>query len=217
MIGRDSTHRRGFLGRAAALAAGAVVTPKLLDATSLSAEDEWLKRLTGAHRQLFDMPTEAGGLPLLHILNYVNTYNSAYGAKDSDVNAIGTFYGFTTFHGLNDAVWAKYKLGEIVNSKDASGQPATANPWRTQVQALGMTIPAASIEALQKRGVLFLLCNNALTLLSGMVAKARGLEQPAVYADLKANMLPGVVLVPAMVIAIEKAQTIGQAAYRKEG
>ena len=216
MIGQDSTHRRGFLGRAAALAAGAVATPKLLEATTLPAEDEWLNRLTGAHRQLFDMPAEAGGLPLLHILNYMNTYNQAYGAKDSEVNAIGTFYGFATLHGLNDAMWAKYRLGEVVNVKDGSGQPVTANPWRTQVQALGMTFPTASIEALQQRGVIFLLCNNALTLFSGMVAKGRGLDQPAVYADLKANMLPGVILVPAMVIAIEKAQTIGKAAYRKE-
>ena len=216
MIGRDSTHRRGFLGRAAALAAGAVATPKLLDATSLPAEDEWLNRITGSHRQLFDMPTEAGGLPMLHILNYLNTYNTAYGAKDSDISAIGTFYGFTTLHGLNDAMWAKYRLGEILNIKDASGQPTTRNPWRTEVVALGMTLPAASTEALQKRGVIFLLCNNALTLFSGTVAKGRGLDQPAVYADLKANMLPGVILVPAMVIAIEKAQTVKNVAYNKQ-
>lgn len=216
MIGRDSTHRRGFLGRAAALAAGAVATPKLLEATVLPAEDEWLNRITGSHRQLFDMPTEGGGLPMLHILNYLNTYNTAYGAKDSDINAIGTFYGFTTLHGLNDAMWAKYRLGEIINIKDASGQPATKNPWRTEVQVLGMTLPAASTEALQKRGVIFLLCNNALTLFSGNVAKARGQEQPAVYADLKANMLPGVILVPAMVIAIEKAQTVKNVAYNKQ-
>ena len=216
MIGRDSTHRRGFLGRAAALAAGAVATPKLLDATSLPAEDEWLNRITGSHRQLFDMPTEAGGLPMLHILNYLNTYNTAYGTKDSDISAIGTFYGFTTLHGLNDAMWAKYRLGEILNIKDASGQPTTRNPWRTEVVALGMTLPAASTEALQKRGVIFLLCNNALTLFSGTVAKGRGLDQPAVYADLKANMLPGVILVPAMVIAIEKAQTVKNVAYNKQ-
>jgi hypothetical protein len=212
----STTHRRGFLGRALALGAGALAAPRLLEAAAVPVEDEWLQRLTGAHRQIFDMPTEAGGLPLLHMLNYINTYNTAYGAKDSDINAIGTFYGFTTLHGMNDATWAKYRLGEIVNVKDAAGQPATANPWRTSVTALGMSIPAASIEALQKRNALFLLCNNALTFFSGQVAKARSLEQPAVYADLKANMLPGVVLVPAMVIAIEKAQTVGRAAYRKE-
>jgi intracellular sulfur oxidation DsrE/DsrF family protein len=216
MIGQHSTHRRGFLGRAAALAAGAVATPKLLEATSLPAEDEWLNRITGSHRQLFDAPADAGGLPMVHILNYLNTYNTAYGVMDSDINVIGTFYGFTTLHGLNDATWAKYRLGEIVNVRDGSGQPATANPWRTQVTALGTTFPGASIEALQKRGVIFLLCNNALTFFSGTVAKGRGLDQPAVYADLKANMLPGVVLVPAMVIAIEKAQTVKNVAYNKQ-
>jgi hypothetical protein len=37
-----------------------------------------------------------------------------------------------------------------------------------------------------------------------------------VYADLKANILPGVILVPAMVIAIEKAQTVKQVAYNRQ-
>lgn len=214
MIGRDSTHRRGFLGRAAALVAGAMATPKLLDA-AVPAEDEWLNRITGTHRQLFDMPAEGGGVPMLHVLNYLNTYNSAYNVKDSDISAIGTFYGGITLFGLNDAMWAKYRLGEFLNIKNASGQPATANPWRTEVHAFGMTLAPASIEALQKRGVIFLLCNNALGLFIGEVAKARSVERAAVDTDFRANILPGVTLVPAMVIAIEKAQSAG-ISYNKQ-
>ena len=34
-------------------------------------------------------------------------------------------------------------------------------------------------------------------------------ETDAIYADLKNNILPGIHLVPAMVIAIEKAQAAG--------
>jgi len=69
---------------------------------------------------------------------------------------------------------------------------------------------------LQKMGSTFLFCNNALGLLVGQLVQQSGATPAAVSADLKANLLPGVVLVPAMVIAIEKAQSKG-IAYNKQG
>jgi hypothetical protein len=64
-------------------------------------------------------------------------------------------------------------------------------------------------------GSTFLLCNNALGLFVGQMAKQSGGTPEAVGAELKANLLPGVVIVPAMVIAIEKAQQKG-IAYNKQ-
>jgi hypothetical protein len=58
-------------------------------------------------------------------------------------------------------------------------------------------------------GTTFLLCANAL---GGWCAEleARGKGKMAdIQAELKANMLPGVTIVPAMVIAIEAAQRAG--------
>jgi intracellular sulfur oxidation DsrE/DsrF family protein len=78
-----------------------------------------------------------------------------------------------------------------------------------------MALPEASIEALQRRGVLFIACNNALTFFYGMIAEARQLDAATVGADIRANLLPGVVVVPAMVIAIEKAQARGLAYNRQ--
>ncbi|MGH2628661.1 MAG: twin-arginine translocation signal domain-containing protein [Anaerolineales bacterium] len=220
MIDPRSTHRRGFLGRVAAAAVALGLPWSRLEARPVAAadpsdHDKWLDGLKGKYRQLFDSPAPADNLPPLHMLNYLNTYNSAYGVPDQEVNAVGTFYGSVTLYGVNDAMWAKYRIGEFQKLNDATGQPLARSPWRGEVHALGMVIPAASIEALQKRGVVFILCNNALNLFSDMLAKARGLETKAVYEDLKANLLPGVVLVPAMVIAIEKAQGKGLA-YRRE-
>jgi intracellular sulfur oxidation DsrE/DsrF family protein len=60
-----------------------------------------------------------------------------------------------------------------------------------------------------KRGVVFLMCNNALRLTSQALAKARGEAAEAVYEDLKASRLPGTVLVPAMVVAINRAEEAG--------
>jgi intracellular sulfur oxidation DsrE/DsrF family protein len=178
-------------------------------------QDAWLAGLKGKHRQLFDAPAPAGGIPLVHVLNYMDTYNKAFATPDKDVNAVLTFYGSTVFHGLSDEMWAKYRLGEFLGEKDAQGTPVTKNPWRTAPTILGMSLPQASIEALQQRGATFIICNNALGIFAGMVAQARGLEQAAVYEDMKAHILPNVTLVPAMVIAIEQAQNAGLTYHRQ--
>jgi intracellular sulfur oxidation DsrE/DsrF family protein len=177
--------------------------------------EDWLGKLNGAHRQLFDAPAPAGGVPLVHVLNYYDTYNKAFNTPDKDINGVLTFYGATTFYGLNDATWAKYRLGAFLDTKDAKGAFATANPWRTAPEILGMTLPQASIESLQKRGASFILCNNALSIFSALVAQKGGLDPKVVYEDMKANILPGVILVPGMVVAIEQAQKAGITYHRQ--
>jgi hypothetical protein len=185
-------------------------------ATTKEPSNHWLDGLKAKHKQFFDNPSPNGGIALVHVMNYYDTYNKAFGVKDSDINAVLTFYGATTFYGLNDAAWAKYQLGEFLDTKDPStGQPATSNPWRTSPVILGMAIPPASIESLHKRGATLILCNNALQIFSGMLAQKRGLDAGAVYNDLKANILPEVDLVPGMVVAVEQAQRAGLSYHRQ--
>ena len=76
-------------------------------------------------------------------------------------------------------------------------------------------MPPASLESLHKRGATLILCNNALEIFSGLLAAKRGLDAKTVYADLKANILPGVDLVPGMVIAVEQAQRAGLTYHRQ--
>lgn len=178
--------------------------------------DNWLKRLNGQHRQLFDSPAPAGGIPLVHIMNFLDTYNTAYKVPDAKLNAVGTFYGTTTFHGLNDAMWTKYRITDFLKGIGVdAGAGASANPWRTAPTILGMSLAPASVEALQRRGARFIVCNNALSIFANLLAQSQGLDGKAVYADMKANILPGVELVPAMVIAIEQAHRAGLAYHRQ--
>ena len=178
--------------------------------------DRWLKGLGGKRRQLFDAPSGGNGIPLVHVLNYYETLNKAYGVKDADIDGVLTLYGATTFYGVSDAMWEKYRLAEFVGAIDpTASKQASGNPWRASPVVLGMSLPQASIEALQKRGATFILCNNALTIFAGLLAKARGLDANAVYADLAANLLPGVELVPGMVVAIEQAHAAGLSYHRQ--
>ena len=183
--------------------------------TAIEPSNNWLRGLKAKHKQFFDNPSPNGGIALVHVMNYYDTYNKAFSVKDSDINAVLTFYGGTTFYALNDAAWAKYRLGEFLDAKDASGNPATANPWRTAPVILGLTVPTASIESLEKRGATLIVCNNALQIFSGLLAQKRGLDAQAVYQDLKASIIPGIELIPGMVIAVEQAQRAGLTYHRQ--
>jgi len=168
-------------------------------------------------------------MPLLHILNYLNTYTAAYRAGADQVGAVGTFYSVGSQSSIplafNDAMWAKYGLGAYTALKDNAGKPYTRNvfnqPTRDDlhlvmqamqspvIPALAQAMPALGIESLQKMGAKFLLCANALGIWC-LELEARGKGKAAdLEKDLKANLLPGVTIVPAIVIAIEKAQEAG--------
>ena len=236
MVLDTKTHRRGFLGRI--LGTAAVLTAASGEQRAeaqLGGPDDWIKNVKGTHRCLFDFPQHKNGLPLLHILNYLNTYSEAYKTTPGQVGAVGTFYGIGGQSSIplafNDAMWAKYDLGAYTGLKDGSGKPHTRNVLNKPTPAdlnlvmevvqsppipmLAGVLPALGIESLQKMGTTFLLCANAF---GGWCAEleARGKGKMAdIQAELKANMLPGVTIVPAMVIAIEAAQGAGIAYNRQ--
>lgn len=218
-----SSHRRGFLGRVGAavglglmarlpaeLSAEPVQGPDPVDKT-----DKWLDTLKGKHRMLFDMTSPNDGVGLLHIRNWMNTWRDAYGLKDAELNAIGTLYGKTVPLGFSDDMWVKYKFGTALNITDAATKAPLArnmfaHPKPGDPLAFGFLDSA--IEAVQARGALFILCNNALNFWISRLAAAPGAAKPDVIrADLLAHLLPKVVVVPGMVVAINKAQERGVA------
>jgi hypothetical protein len=221
-------HRRGFLGRVlgASAALGFSRTPSAF--AQQGNPDAWLTTVKGQHRSLFDFPQHRNGVPLLHILNYLNTYAEAYKGA-GQAAAVGTFYGVGPQSSIalafNDAAWSKYALGEYLSLKDGAGRPYSRNVFHRPtaadahlvgqamqlppLEAAGGVMPAIGIENLQKMGTTFLMCANAFGLWC-LELEARGKGKAAdLDRDLRANLLPGVVIVPAMVIAIEKAQGAG--------
>ena len=229
------THRRGFLSRVlgAAAAFGAVGAAQSADAQTSG--DDWIKNVKGTHRCLFDFPQHKNGMPQLHILNYLNTYATAYKTTPGQVGAVGTFYSLGQQSSIplafNDAMWAKYGIGEYLGLKDAAGKPYTRNVFNKMTEAdahllmaaiqsppipaMAGALPALGLESLQKMGTTFLLCANAFGGWCGeLEARGKG-KAPELMKDFQANMLPGVIMVPAMVIAIEAAQKAGIAYNRQ--
>jgi len=66
-----------------------------------------------------------------------------------------------------------------------------------------------ALDELSAKGVLFGICNVALTIYSGIFAKSMGLQANAVRQDWVASLLPGVQIVPSGVIAVNRTQERG--------
>jgi len=225
------THRRNFLGRmvSAAAAAGVSIAGTRSALALESGPDEWIHEVKGTHRCLFDFPQHKNAMPLLHILNYLNTYSTAYKTSAGQVGAVGTFYSAGAQASIplafSDVIWEKYALGVYTGLKDAAGKPYVHNVFNRPttrelhllmqaidsplIPALADAVPALGIENLQKMGTKFLLCANALGIWTlELEARGKGKAQD-IDKELRANLLPGVTIVPAMVIAIDQAQEAG--------
>jgi hypothetical protein len=223
--------RRRFLGKMlGAVTAATLPLAKLSTATAaeLSVSDEWLAGINGSHKCLFDFPQHKRGAGLVHIFNYITTYRDAYGLDISDISTIGTLYSVgpnsSIAMAFNDDMWGKYKFGEYLSLDDPqTGKPSVRNLfYKTldgdvlpRVGPIG-PFPDASVSALQANlGTTFLVCNNAIIAL-GMDMDRLGFGDAAdVSSELRANIMPDIHLVPAMVIAIERAQAAG-IAYNKQ-
>ena len=213
----DSSARRGFLGRlaagAAALAAGfgsgrlgAQSTAPVRDTHE---HDRWLDALTAPHRQIYDVVTPAGSVGMSYARNFINASNDAYGAADSEVNVVVSLRHSAIPFALKDEIWARYQLGKYFEVKD----PATKAPAARNIHGgrTGATASrnSASVLALQSRGVVFTVCGMAFKYHVGELAKREGTTPEAVRADWEAGMLPGTIIVPAGVIAVNRAQERG--------
>jgi len=164
--------------------------------------DAWMQRAQGEHRQLFHATASAEGAAMLMAVNFLDVYGSAYGASPGSVSAVIGVHGSALPIGLNDAAWDRYELGKRINVND----PDTKEPARRNVFAVGGPI---SIDTAIRRGVVLLVCNVALTLTARSIATARSLAPADVYNDLKESLISGAVLVPGLVVSMNRAQEKG--------
>ena len=217
-----TTDRRGFVGVVAALGAGVtrhadgsvrrLFVAQEPPAPQARGSDAWLDQLKGKHRQLFDAPDPDGGTVLRHVRNYLDTWREAYGVTDRDVSVVVTLYARTTPLGLQDGMWAKYHFGAALSITDSTTSGPLVRNWFAHPQhgdPVADGTPESSIEALQRRGVVFALCNNALKRWSARLENGGMGTAVDIHADLTAHALPGVVIVPDVLVAMTKAHERG--------
>jgi len=212
MDGSKVTPRREFI-RNVGLGVAAIATTAATaraSAESIDAQtpeqDAWLKRITGKHRQVFDIVTANDGWGLAFAQNFITANMQAYDLKQSEITAVASIRHMAIALVLNDAMWSKYKLGQFFKINDnGTHAPATRNVF-SHTHPGDIPIPGVGVAELMSHGAIVTACNMALTAMSGATAGAAGLPGAHAREEWIANLIPGVVIVPAGVVAVNRAQ-----------
>lgn len=174
-------------------------------------EMTWLDRLkTIRYKLMFDIGAYQNGGGLYYAKNYLNGMRDGWGVASPDVVALLGISGDAYPIVFNDAIWAKYKYGEASKTTDSrTGLPAIRNVWWEP--KAGESMVEFGVDVLQRRGAQLFLCNNVFRGVIRRVMASSGRPYDEVRSELKAGMLPGVTVVPAMVAAMAMAQAQGTA------
>ena len=219
------TNRRKFIGTlatgAAAMSLGGIAIPLQANAhvndfnSSLSADDpeEWLKKLTGKHRIVFDAAEPNGVYPFAWPRVFLIT-NTMTGTPEKENNVVVVLRHNAIPYAMNTSVWKKYNLGEVFKINDdktkaSAVRNAFYKPEPGDFQIPGVGNVAIGINELQDSGVIFCVCNMALTVYSAAIAQGKKLNPEDVYNDFKSGVLDGIYIVPSGVWAISRAQEHG--------
>jgi len=216
---QDPIERRHFLGTLLASASVGVAglalplnlgtaKERVLPAPGGSEFEHWLGKIKGKHKQLFDCPAPNGGMPLAWARVFLMT-NKSVGVSESDVSVVMVLRHNGIPLGMESRLWDKYKFGEMFNVNDEATKTAlTANPfWQPKEGSL--PLPGMEIDALQKSGVLFGICDMALTVYSKMAGEKMKMDGAEIKKDWVSGILPGIQIVPSGVLAVNRAQEHG--------
>lgn len=174
-------------------------------------DDEWMSKLTKPHRAVFDVAAHKDGKPLVQAKNYLDAWRDAFGVPDRELNLVLGIHGDAFPMVARDELWSRYQLGEQYDARDRStGRPADQNMFSApHARSRGGLRDGQAVEELQARGVVILVCMNTISSAANKLAAARFGEYADIHAELLEKLLPGVIVVPAMVVALMRVQEIG--------
>lgn len=204
MPSNNHPDRRAFLATVgAAGAAASLVRPTVQLSNSPAAWDmRWLDRLTGKHKQVFDVASV--GTALLAVSNYLDAFEEVYGLRHPEVNTVVGIAGKGFPFNATDTLWSAWKLGERYEVKD----PATGT-WAVRNIFYDKPGVSDTVKALQARGTIFWMCNNAINRLARTWAGETKRPAEEVRKELIAGLNPGVILIPAHTMLLGLCQERG--------
>jgi intracellular sulfur oxidation DsrE/DsrF family protein len=230
----QTTHRRGFLGMlatgAAAIGLSSLAAPLAAagqdkksakpapSPAQKSEADLWFDKVKGHHRVVYDCIRPNGIFPFAWPLVFLLT-NEATGSPASDCGVVVILRHDAIPYAFKDAMWSKYNFGEhfeasqvgpAFQAADAATATKTRNPfWQTKegdFKVPGFGAIDISIPTLQSKGVMFCVCNAAMTVNANVLAGKMGTTAEAIMNEWKENLIPGIQVVPSGVWAAGRAQ-----------
>lgn len=177
------------------------------------AQDAWMDEGGSRHRMVFDTTTVAGlGIGLNFARNFYEANLESYGIAAKDLGTIIIVRHISTPFGYNDAIWAKY--GDVITGRVKLYDPRDkaaprVNLFNTPIKDESLPNGGLLIDDLVKLGARFAVCGMASARVSEMVAKEKGGKADDILAEIKSNLVPNAVMVPAGILALNRAQEHG--------
>ncbi|HUQ96554.1 MAG TPA: hypothetical protein VM010_02745, partial [Chitinophagaceae bacterium] len=173
----------------------------------------WFKQIKGKHRMVFDATEPHEGLPFAWPRVLLLT-NAGTGTPEKESSVVVVLRHAAIPFAMEDRLWQKYKFGEVFKvddpvTKTASLRNAYWKPKPGDFKVPGIGNVAIGINELQDSGVLFCVCNVALTVYSNVVAQSTNGNAEDIKKEWLAGLLPGVQVVPSGVWAVGRAQEHG--------
>ena len=219
-----SKTRRSFLSRlgVAASAAGAVFAAGATGARAQTtadrrwqparhAQDDWFDQLPGKHRIFFDTTTPDALADAIQFAgNYYSANKGVYGLENADLAVVVGMRHRSAPFAFTDAMWAKY--GVTLAKRAQFTDPKTKEA--PKINFYTPTAPAAparprGLASLMTLGVQFAICDLSTHAIAGLIADASGGTPEAVYKEITANLIDRARLVPAGIVAVNRAQERG--------
>ena len=162
-----------------------------------------MDQIPGKHRMVIDTTSPDGFKDgLQYASNFLTANRTGYGLQDQDLAVIVVARHMSSGYGFNNEMWAKYGASLGGQTPPAAADaPAREPPKANQY--------AAPLAALSNQGVRFAVCSMSARRLAAMIARATGGTVDAVFAELGANLVKNAQLVPAGIVAVNRAQERG--------
>lgn len=227
--------RRKFVGRAAAGMAALAVPAAAMKGERVYGTADWkmasfqqMLKEPFEVKQMYDVTEIDGGGAFDHMVNSLNGLQFGFGIPAEKIKIVGALRAMATVMNYNDVIWEKYKVGEWLKINDPkTGKPALRNVYYASAAGspakYASTDPNndasmyqdSSIQALQGRGMQLLACHLAIQAQAGGLMEKWKLKQTReeVVQELQGNLLPGVMVMPSMVSAIDVLQSRGKFTY----
>jgi intracellular sulfur oxidation DsrE/DsrF family protein len=174
-------------------------------------KDDWYDQLPGKHRLFFDTTKpEALEDAIQFAGNFYTANRGDYALEQADLAVIVCMRHRSAPFAFSDAIWAKYgatlaKRAEFVDPN--SHDTPKVNPFHPVAPAAPAR--ARGLAGLMTLGVQFAICNLSTHGIASMIAGVTGGTADAVYKELAANLIDKARLVPAGIVAVNRAQERG--------
>lgn len=175
--------------------------------------DDWLDQLPGKHRLVFDTMTPDRFEDAIQFAgNFYMANKNGYGLENGDLAVVIVMRHRSAPFAYSDAIWAKYggTLARRAEFTDPKTKEAPKVNYFTPTVADASARPRG-IASLIKLGVQFAICDLSTHGIASLIARDHGITAEAAYKELSTNLIGSGRLVPAGIVAVNRAQERGYA------